>query len=136
MKQHDANLTQYEIELTILNGEVTAEDRIKYKLVHEAIGGLWLVDDKDVAAFVYGWFFINTTSTTTSGSKFAKAVMPAAVFLSTSGRWRMTRGGAAARSRSSAHQSALIASRRLTMLVSHPREKVGLGASTRQAGAY
>ena len=44
-----------------MNGEVTAEDRIKYKLVHEAIGGLWLVDDKGVAAFVYGWFFINTT---------------------------------------------------------------------------
>ena len=58
--RNDAKLTQYEIELTILNGEVTAEDHIKYKLVHEAIGGLWLVDDKDVAAFVYGWFFINT----------------------------------------------------------------------------
>lgn len=60
LKLRDTRLTEHEIELTILNGEVTAEDRIKYKLVHEAIGGLWLVDDKDVAAFVYGWFFINT----------------------------------------------------------------------------
>ena len=33
---------QHEVELTILDGEIRAEDRIKYKLVEEAIGGLSL----------------------------------------------------------------------------------------------
>jgi hypothetical protein len=54
-------LTEHEIELTILNGEMRAEDRVKYKLVEEAIGGLWFVDDKDFAAFVHGWLFVAET---------------------------------------------------------------------------
>ena len=57
----DTELAQHEVELTILDGEIRAEDRIKYKLVEEAIGGLWFVDDKDFAALVHGWFFVTTT---------------------------------------------------------------------------
>ena len=123
-------LTEHEIELTILNGEMRAEDRVKYKLVEEAIGGLWFVDDKDISKpSSMDGSSSPRPPMTSFGTKFAETAIPAAIFLSTPGQWKargwMTRGGAATRSRSSAHQSALTASRRLT---NDPREKVGLGA--------
>jgi hypothetical protein len=54
-------LTQYEIELTILTGEIQPDDRNKYRLTEDAIGGLWFDDDEDTDAMVQGWFFINTS---------------------------------------------------------------------------
>ena len=125
----DTELAQHEVELTILDGEIRAEDRIKYKLVEEAIGGLWFVDDKDFAALVHGWFFVTTTVYDAiwdevrqdgyTGCNFSLDVGPV------EGKGFVMRGGATTRSRSSAHQSALTASHRL---MSNPREEVGLGA--------
>ena len=51
--------SDYELALTILNGEITASDRQKYALVEEASGGLWFVDDEHADELIHGWFFIN-----------------------------------------------------------------------------
>ena len=57
--RNGAKIADYELALTILNGEMTASDRQKYALVEEAHGGLWFVDDEHVDELIHGWFFMN-----------------------------------------------------------------------------
>jgi hypothetical protein len=60
--RNGAKIADYELALTILNGEITASDRQKYSLMEEAIGGLWFADDQDLDEFLHGWFFMNPTA--------------------------------------------------------------------------
>jgi len=57
--RNGAKIADYELALTILNGEMTASDRQKYALVEEANGGLWFVEDEHVDELIHGWFFMN-----------------------------------------------------------------------------
>jgi hypothetical protein len=57
--RNGAKIADYELALTILNGEITVSDRQKYTLIEEAIGGLWFVDDEHVDELIHGWFFMN-----------------------------------------------------------------------------
>ena len=56
--RNGAKIADYELALTILNGEITASDRQKYALVEEANGGLWFVDDEHADELIHGWFFM------------------------------------------------------------------------------
>jgi hypothetical protein len=49
-----AKLRDYEISLTIVQGEFQTEEHQKANFARDAIGGLWFVEDED---FVHGWFF-------------------------------------------------------------------------------
>jgi hypothetical protein len=62
--RNEAKIADYEIELTILHGEIAANDRQKYTLIEEAIGGLWFVDDEHFDELIHGWFFMKPNAYT------------------------------------------------------------------------
>ncbi len=54
--EHGAMLRDYEFPLSILSGELPADDRAaKQQLQKEALGGLWFIEEHD---FVHGWLYL------------------------------------------------------------------------------
>jgi hypothetical protein len=53
--RNGANLRDFEIELSILRGEIDSDRRLEFRLLEDAIGGIYFIVDQN---FVHGWFHL------------------------------------------------------------------------------
>jgi hypothetical protein len=57
--RNGAKLRDFQIQFSIVQGELQVNERSKSNLLNNAIGGLWFIEDED---FVHGWCFLRSNN--------------------------------------------------------------------------